>query len=66
VSYSYLDKKNNSGISSNTRLFFLYHKERVGYINELPKNQLLPFTVVSALPQLKASIELDNIETVSN
>jgi hypothetical protein len=43
ISYSFLDKKNNSGISTNTRLFFLFQKQCIGYINELPKGQLLPF-----------------------
>lgn len=43
VSYSYLDKKNKSGFGSNLRVFFIIHKECIGYINDIDKKILLPF-----------------------
>ena len=43
VSYSFLEKKNKSGLGSNSRVFFLYHMQCVGYINEINKSILLPF-----------------------
>ena len=54
VSYSILNKKNKSGLGSNDRVFFLIHKKCVGYINEIPKNVLLPFETKEKLPKLKA------------
>lgn len=57
VSYSYLDKKNKSGLGNNVRLFFLYHKVKIGYINELDKKIQLPFSGED-LPTLQSSFEL--------
>ena len=33
VSYSYLEKTGAKGITKNNRLFFLFHKDKIGYIN---------------------------------
>lgn len=65
VSYSYLDKKNKSGLGSNVRLFFLYHKVKIGYINELDKKIQLPFTSQENLPTLKSAIDLDKVGKVT-
>ena len=66
VSYSFLDKKNKSGLGSNMRVFFLYHKQCVGYVNEIKKDTLLPFGKKEALPPLKEKLQLTEIDKVEN
>lgn len=58
VSYSFLEKTGVKGISKNTRIFFLFHKDKIGYINELEKGVLVPFDNAELVPKkMKASVK---------